>query len=235
MRLHRFCIGSPLETGTRMVDDETIVHQMTKVLRLNIGDEVIVMDGKGQEAHATITRLEKKSLTLTVDEVTIAKTESTKQVTLCCSVLKRENFEWVVQKATEIGVVRIIPLLSARTVKTNLNVERLKRIVMEAAEQSGRGVIPTITEPQTLKQAWQATEKSTHLFFHTKTEKKPANIANDGAVTCWVGPEGGWSDDEEAFAKEQGMTTLSLGPLTLRAETAAVVASYVAIHGLDLA
>jgi 16S rRNA (uracil1498-N3)-methyltransferase len=152
-------------------------------------------------------------------------TEPARSVTLCCSILKRENFELVVQKATELGVSRIIPIIAERTVKTGLKMERLKAIAKEATEQSGRGVVPDISEPMSLTDALALPGHK--LFFHTGTQAHPA-LSSDPAL-LFIGPEGGWSDRDVAAAVSAGCQVCSLGKRTLRGETAAIVACYQAV------
>ena len=138
-------------------------------------------------------------------------------------------------KATEAGVAEIRPLVTARTVKTGLNLERLRKIVKEAAEQSGRGVIPGVSEPRPFAEAVQDAKKhSASLFFSTEARAKDISVepcAADATVGVFIGPEGGWTREEEEEASRAGFVLSSLGSLTLRAETAALVSVYLAVHG----
>jgi len=152
-------------------------------------------------------------------------------VVLYCSILKRENFEWVIQKATEIGVSEIIPLVTQHTVKLDLKEERLKKIIQEAAEQSGRSVLPTLQIAMGFEQAIQeAVLRGISLFFDVLGKEFDKKILkNEDRVNIFIGPEGGWSELEIEIAKKNKFNFVNLGGFTLRAETAAVVASYLAV------
>ncbi len=208
------------------VTDEALVHQWTSVLRLKENDRMTVLDGNNTEADAAIISVIKKGVTLRIGTAKKISTLPARSVTLCCAVLRRENFEFVVQKATETGVTRIIPLLTDRTVKTGINLERLRKIAIEAMEQSGRGTFPMIDEPCRPDEAFTKTEGTPSLFFHFGGKTDWEKSLTDDPASIWIGPEGGWSEEEARWAQTQKMTTCSLGNMTLRAETAAIVASY---------
>ncbi len=229
MRLHRFFVGTAFDRDRETdLTDGDLVHQLSSVLRLREGSSLVLLDGKGNEADAEIVSVGKKAVRVRVGAARTSGREAERDVTLCCAVLRRENFEWVVQKATESGAKRIIPLLTERTVKTGLNAERLRRIAIEAMEQCGRGTFPSIDEPMTLAEAAQALKDRPSVFFHLGGDPSWETRLGNGPVACWIGPEGGWSDAEAAWATERGYAIASLGGLTLRAETAAVVATYLA-------
>lgn len=227
MRLHRFFIGHAFRAESDVtVTDEALVHQWTSVLRLKENDRMTVLDGNNSQAEATVLSIAKKTVTLRIGMTEQITAVPARAVTLCCSVLRRENFEFVVQKATEVGVARIIPLLTDRTVKTGINLERLRKIAIEAMEQSGRGTFPMIDEPCTPDEALTKTEGTPSLFFHFGGKTDWEKSLTDDPVSIWIGPEGGWSEEEARWARTQKMITCSLGNMTLRAETAAIVASY---------
>ena len=232
MRVHRFVVGHKLESGQMTIRDPDTVHQIRSVLRLSIGSHIVVLDGCGHEADAIIQNVDRNSLLLHLGTVRSITAEPRRSVTLYCSILRRENFEWVVQKATEVGVARIVPLMSDRTVKTGLKKDRLLRIAREAVEQCGRGIVPIITDPVAFESAF-LDAPLTNIFFDTGQENKewPVTLQNEDEVGIWIGPEGGWSDAELELAKKNRCTFSSLGSLVLRAETAAVVAAYLAVHG----
>ena len=231
MRLHRFFVDAPLHEGEMTVDSPALCHQMANVLRLRVGERIILLDGERHEAEGELREISAQRAYLTVQSVRAVSAEPTTFVTLYCAVLKRENFEWVVQKTTEVGVGAIVPLLTDRTVKTGLKMERLQKIAREAAEQSGRGIIPEIHFPISFHDAVKACPPAERrLLFHCSPEAIPSARAiptkHSGSVVCFVGPEGGWSNAEVRLAAEHDFSITSLGALTLRAETAAVVAVY---------
>lgn len=226
MRLHRFIVDTDLSRTAAAVSDPELCHQLGKVLRLTPGDQLILVDGKGAEATCVIESLDAKTLRVKVTEKRPVDTEPSRHVTLCCSILKRENFELVVQKATECGVSEIIPLIAERTVKTGVKMERLRIIAKEAAEQSGRGRIPVIHEPMQFADTLKL--DGTKFFFHVGAES-PVENQNAEPFVLFIGPEGGWTDTEVALAQSAGCTMTTLGKLILRGETAAIIASFLAV------
>ncbi len=162
-------------------------------------------------------------------------TESSVRAVLYCAMLKRENFELVVQKATECGVAEIVPIVTARTVKLGLKIDRLQKIAREAAEQSGRGIVPEIFDPMSLKESIvHAKQNNANILFepsgsHFLGTLVPFRLdATKVAMNrgLFIGPEGGWTDDEVDQMRGAGYHVVSLGPRVLRAETAAIVAVF---------
>ena len=227
MRLHRFMGAFDLSKDSVQVTDPELISQWKNVLRLEPSDMVILTDDNGTEAEATIESLDKKQATLAITSREEKRSEPKRQVTLYAALLRRENFELIVQKATEIGVFRIVPLLTSRTVKTGYNAVRLEKIMTEACEQSGRTHKPTLSEPLSFESA--ITECAAHetvLFHISDTAAKP-DFAGTKA-NLFIGPEGGFTDEEVALAETAGIPIRSLGTLTLRAETAAIAATFLA-------
>ena len=225
MRLHRFIGPFDLTKNTISVSDQSLISQWHSVLRLKSGDRVILCDGNGTESEAIIENMEKKSTTLSVLNPITQTRGTQKDVTLYVSILRRENFEIVVQKATEIGISHIVPLLTERTVKIGFNKIRLEKIILEAAEQSGRTVLPKLSEPMNFDDALKNTNADKTILFDISGKNADENDYKK--YDClFVGPEGGFSEKEVTLAKEAGCTIFSLGELTLRAETAAIVVSY---------
>jgi 16S rRNA (uracil1498-N3)-methyltransferase len=234
VRLHRFIIDVDLSRSSLTISDGGVLHQWQKVLRLKAQDTVILCDGKEMECEATLESIEAKHAQLKLEQAHPVTAEPTRHVTLYCSVLKRENFEWVVQKCTELGVKKIVPIIAERTVKTGLKMERLGMIAKEAAEQSGRGMIPVIAEPINFALAlMQAKKNALNMFFHYSKISQPRNLRNPATFAnfnIWIGPEGGWTEEDVRQAQEYGFQMCSLGMLVLRAETAAIAATFLAEH-----
>ena len=147
MRLHRFIGDFDLKKGTIPITHGDFLNQARNVLRLKIGDRIILSDGRGMEAEGILEGLDKKRALVHISNRSENRNEPECKVILYCALIKRENFEWVVQKATEVGVTAIVPIISERTVKLSLKRERLLKIIKEAAEQSGRTVVPTSSDP----------------------------------------------------------------------------------------
>lgn len=230
MKIHRFIGNFNFERKISSVSDKEIYNQIKNVLRLKPGEKIVLGDGKGREALAEITGFGKHAA-----EINILKTESNSnepemKAVLYCAVLKKENFELVAEKAVEAGAAEIIPVVTAKTVKTNLRLDRLEKIVREAAEQSGRGIVPLVGKILNFDQAvLQAEKNNMNLFFEARGSKfEPRLVAvNMGnRVGIFIGPEGGWSEEEIQTVQDKNFQIVSLGKLILRAETAAIVASY---------
>ena len=229
MRLHRFIGDFDLNQKTLTISDSELINQWRNVLRLKSGDAVILSDGSGNEARAILLDGDKKSMQVELEEVSTPEREPKKSVTLYVAVLKRENFELVVQKATEIGISRIVPLLTERTVKTGVNIERLEKIIKEASEQSGRTTIPKLSQAMSFEEAVSSVDPKTAVLFDLSGSAFEAKSKQQEANSSFfIGPEGGFTEGEVAQAKESGCSIASLGNLTLRGETAAIVVSYLA-------
>lgn len=233
MRLHRFIGDFMLQSGQCTVTDVGIAHQVRDVLRLAAGDSIVLCDGKKREAVARLLETHGDSLVVDIGEVSDNRCEPDHDVVLYCSILKGEHFEYVIEKATEVGAKEIMPLTASRTVKLQFRLERLAKIIKEAAEQSGRGLIPLLHAPTPFAEALENSKRNKlNVFFDgdgSPFSQRPFSIERMARVGAFVGPEGGWTEEEVEAAREAGMKTLSLGPRTLRAETAAVVASYLLV------
>lgn len=203
-------------------------------LRMKQGEELILCDGKGTEAVCTVASLCPESVVLDVKERRASETEPKTRVTLYQALPKADKMEYIVQKAVELGVYRIVPVLTSRCIsrpdeKTAAKKrERLCKIAAEAAKQSGRGIIPEVDGVLTFKNAVK--EMSTAglpIFFFEHASlplRKYMEKYTGGDIAVMVGAEGGFSDEEAVFAEENGLLSASLGPRILRCETAPVAA-----------
>lgn len=227
MRLHRFYVLQPLGEDV-VIDDVSTIKQWSKVFRYKKGDFVILFNGEGTDATYCIDDISSKECNLSRTKLSPSYIPN-KKITLYLSVIKKDNFELVVQKATELGVSAIIPILSERSEKKNLNEERLKVIAIEASEQCGRGDIPIILPIVSLSDALEADlpydfsillQMGGKTFKETSLQKKVDDSKN---IALFIGPEGGWSENEEKLFKNKYIEPVSLGGTVLRAETAAIV------------
>ena len=189
----------PLHKNVR-IHDADFYNQIHNVLRLAEGNTIVVADGITHEAEATITAFDKDTVELTLGEVIKNEAEPTRRVVLYLSMLKNSNFDLAIQKAVECGVGDIVPLISDRTVKLRLNTVRMNRIIREAAEQCGRGSVPKLHDARELPDAIShAGNNELNLILHPKgaavTSLAP-QLAGAYSIGVFVGPEGGWSDDE---------------------------------------
>ncbi|MEI6510720.1 MAG: RsmE family RNA methyltransferase [Candidatus Uhrbacteria bacterium] len=228
MRLHRFILDLDLSADELVISDREATNQIRNVFRMEAGDPFIVCDGKGMEATVQVVSDDKTIVAKIIDRRAV-DTESATKVTLYCAVLKRENFELVVQKAVECGVAAIIPVISSRTIKLGVKLDRLQKIATEACEQSGRGVVPEIVEPMSLRLAIvHAKSNATNFLFEPGSPDFTGTLVPSGSTGLFIGPEGGWDPAELDLMRAATFTPANLGPRILRAETAAIVATFMA-------
>lgn len=223
MRLHRFFVEGKLGAGQEFVlTNETQTHQIMKVFRLGKGDKVILFDGGGFDFVSEIKSVSKNEIIFMPEERNQAVMPK-RAVNLFLATIRKERFEWAVEKATELGVASITPIITERSEHIHLNIERLKKIAVEASEQCGRGNVPRINEAINLQDMNFEGEILVADFGgeNLKSFKLTAN-----SYQLFVGPEGGWIDSEREFFKNHNSKFISLGETTLRAETAAIVAVY---------
>ncbi|HRH22844.1 MAG TPA: RsmE family RNA methyltransferase [Candidatus Paceibacterota bacterium] len=226
MRLHRFFTREQLVEGaTITLHDSSLAHQLRSVFRLKAGDKVVLFDGSGFEYVSLVGKLQTDCV-----DVTISEKQSTcfiphKKVHLGMAILKKDNFEWVLEKCTEVGVTCFTPLVSERTEKKNIDTIRAQKIIIEASEQSGRCAVPVINEVTPLED-FLKTNTLPIFAFHGKGDFfDREKITHYTEVCVLVGPEGGWSEKEVSLMKTHGVHVVSLGSQTLRAETASVAIS----------
>jgi 16S rRNA (uracil1498-N3)-methyltransferase len=203
--------------------------QIVTVLRMKVGDPLSLMVGDGEEHEGQITEITKAAV-MGVIRVGAGYAKKVKPaptapaITVCAAMTKRDTFEWTLQKCTELGATKFIPLLTERVIKRPKDTpKRWNDIVREAAEQSGRTTLPTITEPVKLPDALAYTEKCVRIFFHESGGSKLPKLHQSSCVALFIGPEGGFTENELALAKEAKAHIVTLGDLVLRAETAAIV------------
>jgi len=231
MHLHRFILNVELNKEKVLIKDKEIIFQIRRVLRFRPGKKIILVNNNlGKEALAEILNFNDNLITVKILEVFESKKEYEKEVRLYIAILKKENFELVCQKTTEIGVKKIIPLITEHTVKLNFKKERILKIIKEAAEQSGRLIIPEFLEIQKFEDAVSNLKNNClNLFFDPSGEKIKnfeKEILNHKVINVFIGPEGGWSEKEINLVKENGFLIANLGDFTLRAETAAICSTF---------
>jgi 16S rRNA (uracil1498-N3)-methyltransferase len=226
MKVHRFIGDFDLTQRQLLIKDPELAKQMRSVLKLGTGEQIILSTGKGQEALCELGGYGQDSISITVLEPLVNDAEPATHIILYCAILKRENFELVAQKATEVGVKEVVPVITKRTVKLNLKLDRLEKIIKEAAEQSGRAIVPILHQPKTLDEAFEHAGSHTANYFFDFSGKQLEKGTLQGPVGVFIGPEGGWDESEVQQASERGHIIMNLGKLTFRAETAAIIVSY---------
>lgn len=234
MKIHRFIGNFNLSGTTTEITDTKITKQIKGVLHLKKGEKIILSDGKGKEAEMILDLVSSAKVTGTLKQIkkenNTANSQTLRKVNLYLAILKKENFELAVQKAVEVGVASITPIITERTIKTGLNIDRLNKIIREASEQSGRNILPTLSPILEFKNALE-NANGEKIIFHLTTEEYKVN-KNAKEISIFIGPEGGFTEKEIAWANYAEFKEYSLGPLTLRGETAAIVATYRAVTGI---
>lgn len=231
MREDRFFVDFKISKGKFEISNKEIFHQLKNILKKKIGEGIILFNGE-QECLAEIKKYLKDGVEVEILEIRENKKEPKIFVSLYCSILKKQNFELVVQKTTEIGVKKIVPLICKNTVKQGLNLERLKKIAKEASEQSGRLILPEISKPLKFKEAVKKVENfdSKIIFDVSGKDFLKNNLKDNKKFAVFIGPEGGWDKEEVELTKRENFEILNLGKLNLRAETAAIVATFLTIN-----
>ncbi len=245
MRRPRFYIPQPLAVGKSVEAPENTVRHMSQVLRLRCGDEVVLFNGDNREYPAVIRQMQKKRVWLEVLSVRTHSLESPLQIHLLQAVSKGERMDWVVQKAVELGVSTIQPVLAART-NVKLSPERFEKkrqhwqgIVHSACEQCGRNFVPSVSPVELLSKAaatYANDESWARLMLNPMSQRKI--LATDFTarhLVLAVGPEGGFAEADCQILARAGFLPCSLGPRILRTETAAIAAlSILQAHAGDL-
>ncbi len=231
MRLHRFYIKEVIQGTTVKIDNKDLIHQWRNVFRYTTGGQVIVFNGDGMDYFCLISEMYSHTAELSI----VSKKKSTmpeRKVCLAMAIVKKDTFELITEKATELGVSEIIPLIAERSEKKSIRMDRLEKITIEAAEQSGRGDVPFVHDALSVKDFLENPGLENYgqkIIFHVGAEKVEKSVTDflkntesDLPTLLCIGPEGGWSDSEVSQFIEKGFNVQSLGNLTLRAETAAI-------------
>jgi len=247
MAKHRFYLPAQRWNPENLVLDEEEAHHCLDVMRCREGDRVIVFNGCGAEAEAEITRIAKGSVTLKARLVG-STPRPPALITLGQAVPKGKNMDLIIQKATELGASRIVPLLSARTVVQldgeDLEKKRQKwqRVAIEACKQCGQNWVPEVAAPVKVEAFVRQTQDPLRIIAALGPEARPlktilAALEEQGAprptaATLMIGPEGDFTPAEISTAVSHGFLPLSLGPIILRSETAAIYALSITGHEL---
>ncbi|PJE74505.1 MAG: hypothetical protein COV01_00510 [Candidatus Taylorbacteria bacterium CG10_big_fil_rev_8_21_14_0_10_41_48] len=227
MRLHRFYTTLSLQKSQSItLSDVGLLHQMRSVFRFHSGDTVILFNGDGNDYVSEIVSIDKSEAVFRVTHSSVNQWKPSVKLTLAVSMIKKDSFEWVVQKATELGASEIIPLISERSEKKGWNRERAEKIIIEACEQSGRSDVPTLGELTPLFDFIDR-EKRKIIVFHTSGSRfdlspDPRSNLVVKEIVALVGPEGGWSEKEIEMFHEKNFSIMHLSTPVLRAETAAI-------------
>jgi 16S rRNA (uracil1498-N3)-methyltransferase len=223
MRLHRFFVNPhkhPLKQ-LMWLRDANLINQWQRVLRYRAGQQIVLFDGVEHERMYKITEFDNGAAHLELVTEMVRQLPR-KDIYLAWALLKKDKNDWVLQKCTELGVNHFIPLLTERCEKTGFNEERAQKIIIEAAEQCGRGNIPTVREPIQLVTLFDEFVGKIPVMVCEQDGQKLDTAVEKLVVV--VGPEGGWSEAEKQLFKDQDVQLVTIGDFTHRAETASVAA-----------
>jgi 16S rRNA (uracil1498-N3)-methyltransferase len=238
LTVHRFFVSADWLKKEQVTVTGPLVHRLRNVLRLKAGDHVILLDNSGWEHEMEINTVSSQRIQGNVVHKSLATAEPRTKITLYQALLKLNKFEWVLQKGTELGLVGFVPVISERCVISNLEdisntkMERWWRILMEAAEQSRRGRMPSLRATTLFSAACEETARGglTLIPWEEESVQSLSSILRAAeqppfSINLLIGPEGGFTPKEVSQARRYGAVPVTLGPRILRAETAGLVAA----------
>ncbi len=244
--MHRFFVEKDAISGDEVVITGQAARQICDVLRLTPGENIVILDNTGIEYTVSLSQISRTQATGRLTAACKCPTEPKTKITLFQALTAREKFEQILQKCTEVGVVRFIPIITDRSIVrssekiTDEKMHRRRAIITEAAEQSGRAIIPQLAQPMSLADAAEQSGSFDLMLFGSTAEGTvplkrvldtrqfvPVNIA------LFIGPEGGFSNAEMQLLSAKGAVGFGLGRRILRTETAAVVASALILYELE--
>lgn len=230
MRLTRIYQPQALKPEQILNLSKEAAGHLIRVLRLQVGDEFIVFNGKAGEFRAMITEVNKSTVTVKLGEFAAVSRESPLQITLAQAVLRSDKMDYVLQKAVELGVTRFIPLITAHSTLKLVPERWQKRslhwqgVMLAACEQSGRTRLPKLENPMSFDVATTAVKAEQRIILQPGTKQNINSLLSCQSVALLVGPEGGWSENELKCAHVAEYRPMHIGPRVLRAETAGLAA-----------
>ena len=230
MRVPRIYTAASIEANGDIELEPGPSRHLSRVLRMKIGDSVVLFNGSGGQYPARITAIDRKSVRASVGDFEPVELESALCLQLGIAISRGERMDWVVQKATELGVSSIAPLLSERT-EVRLDPDRAEKklrhwqqIAISACEQCGRDRPPRLLPFTGLEQWLDKVDAQVRLVLHPRAGNSAPELSPPASVALLVGPEGGFSEEEIVKAEQAGFRSLQLGPRVLRTETAPLAA-----------
>ena len=249
--MHRFFLAQERISNNIVIFPQETVHQIRNVLRLKLGNIVLVLDNKGDLFEVKLQSIELETAHGEILSKRKAEGEPRIFLSLYVSLIQRDKFEFILQKCTEAGVGSFMPFISRYSLVRNSHMSasrkiRWERILKEAAEQSGRGVIPILSPVQHLNQAietacaehavylatWEGEKRYSLTDVILPVREKMKAVSETPHITLFIGPEGGFMDSEVQMFHERGIKTFSLGERILRMETAAIIAPALILYEL---
>ncbi len=230
MRIPRVFIAQPFTVNSIVELTDAPAHYLSKVLRMQERRELVLFNGAGGEYGAIITAVTKKSVSVKISHFNAENRQSSLQIELAIGISRGERMDWILQKATELGVTKITPLLTERT-EVKLGGERSdkkamhwQQTIVSACEQCQRNILPELSEPVLLENWLAASTAELKFVLHHRDNKGLPRERKAASIALLIGPEGGLTDNEIAAAIAQDFSPLTLGPRILRTETAPVAA-----------
>lgn len=227
-----FVLPEKVDNNRILIDTEDVLH-IKKVLRMNVGDKLLICDSTGSDYETEISEINEKTILCNILNKKKSDTEAETEITLYQGIPKGSKMELIIQKNTELGIKKLVPVSMQRCVSRFENkkaaekkVQRWQKIAEEAAKQSGRGIIPEICMPQTLKEAAESIRLSDLAFVPYECEEKASlkqllkAHENIKTLSFLIGPEGGFDISEIELLKQYNINTVTLGKRILRTETA---------------
>lgn len=230
MRIPRIFQNIPLQSNINIKLDAGAAAHIHRVLRLRPGTPLIIFNGQGGEYAATLVEADKRGATVEIGKHYHSELESPLNITLIQGVSRGERMDYTIQKAVELGVNHIVPVITRRTVVKFDSVRSIKRqvhwqaIVNSACEQCGRNQVPVVSEVIKLDQYLRIESKGLKLMLDHRANTSLTSQKKENTISLLIGPEGGLAPDEQELAVRAGYKELQLGPRILRTETAALVA-----------
>jgi 16S rRNA (uracil1498-N3)-methyltransferase len=229
VRVTRAHVDAPLAPGTRVVLPDNVATHLLRVLRLGVGDACVLFNGDGRDYDARIVAAGRRDAAVEITARRIVDNESPLRIVLLQGIARSEKMDWILQKATELGVVAFVPVLSERSTvrlsgeRVGRRLEHWRQVVVAACEQSGRARVPEVSAPEALQAAVVALPDDVlRLLLDPAASAGTASLPAPGTAGCClaIGPEGGWSRHDRALLMAAGFSALRLGPRVLRTETA---------------
>ncbi|MCT2559823.1 16S rRNA (uracil(1498)-N(3))-methyltransferase [Tsuneonella sp. YG55] len=224
----RLFVPPTLALGAQVTVEGNQAHYLSRVMRASPGDAVILCDDQTGEWAAQVVAADRRTVVLDPVE-RLRPREEVPDFWLCAALLKKDRFDMVIEKATELGVARIQPVVTRRCVADKLNLDRARTVMIEAAEQCARTALPEIAQPVTLAALLRDWPQARALFFADESGGEPVATAfgrGGSPAAVLTGPEGGFDDGERAAIRACAQAVpISLGPRILRGETAAIAAT----------
>lgn len=230
MRIPRVYLAQPLSITEQLLLNESASHYLAKVLRMGPGRELILFNGAGGEYLAEIIEAGKKSVSVRIKSFSADNRESSLSIELAIGISRGERMDWVLQKATELGVRKITPLITERTEvkiageRQDKKMQHWQQILISACEQCQRNILPQLNEPMEFNNWVKVVTAEKKFVLHHRHEKTLQTNEKPSSVCVLIGPEGGLNEDEIQLAESHSFASLRLGPRVLRTETAPIAA-----------